>query len=68
VGLSERKAFLPRDLSGGRSSASPSRARSPAPTRLLADEPTANLDSQAGMQVLTLFRDLAKKETARSSS
>ena len=29
---------------------------------ILADEPTANLDSQVGTQVLDLFRDLAKRE------
>jgi putative ABC transport system ATP-binding protein len=29
---------------------------------VLADEPTANLDSQVGMQVLEMFRDLAKQE------
>ncbi|HVQ54969.1 MAG TPA: ABC transporter ATP-binding protein, partial [Thermoanaerobaculia bacterium] len=29
---------------------------------LLADEPTANLDSQIGGQVLEMFRALAKKE------
>ena len=29
---------------------------------ILADEPTANLDTAVGEQVLELFRDLAKKE------
>ncbi|KAA0256288.1 ABC transporter ATP-binding protein [Acidobacteria bacterium ACD] len=63
VGLSERKGFLPRDLSGGQKQrVAIARALAGAPPVLLADEPTANLDSQAGQQVLTLFRDLAKRE------
>jgi putative ABC transport system ATP-binding protein len=31
------------------------------PTVLLADEPTANLDTQVGTQVLDLFRELATR-------
>ncbi len=63
VGLFDRKSFLPRDLSGGQKQrVAIARALAGAPPLLLADEPTANLDSQAGRQVLELFRDLAKRE------
>ena len=63
VGLSDRKGFLSRDLSGGQKQrVAIARALAGAPPLLLADEPTANLDSQAGQQVLELFRDLAKRE------
>lgn len=63
VGLADRKTFLPRDLSGGQKQrVAIARALAGAPPLLLADEPTANLDSHAGRQVLELFRDLAKRE------
>ena len=63
VGLADRKTFLPRDLSGGQKQrVANARALAGAPPLLLADEPTANLDSHAGRQVLELFRDLAKRE------
>jgi len=63
VGLAERKSFLPRDLSGGQKQrVAIARALAGAPPLLLADEPTANLDSQVGQQVLEMFRDLARKE------
>ncbi len=63
VGLTERRDFLPRDLSGGQKQrvAIARALAGPAPV-LLADEPTANLDSQVGAQVLELFRRLAKDE------
>lgn len=63
VGLADRKGFLPRDLSGGQKQrVAIARALAGAPGLLLADEPTANLDSESGRQILDLFRDLAKKE------
>lgn len=63
VGLSDRLHFLPRDLSGGQKQrVAIARALAGGPPILLADEPTANLDSQVGTQILELFRDLAKRE------
>jgi putative ABC transport system ATP-binding protein len=63
VGLAERKRFLPRDLSGGQKQrVAIARALAGNAPILLADEPTANLDSTVGTQVLEMFRDLAKKE------
>ena len=63
VGLDERKKFLPRDLSGGQKQrVAIARALAGNAPILLADEPTANLDSIVGMQVLEMFRSLAKKE------
>ncbi|HXG59103.1 MAG TPA: ABC transporter ATP-binding protein [Thermoanaerobaculia bacterium] len=63
VGLSDRKSFLPRDLSGGQKQRiAIARALAGASPVILADEPTANLDSVSGAQILDMFRDLAKKE------
>jgi putative ABC transport system ATP-binding protein len=63
VGLADRRRFLPRDLSGGQKQrVAIARALAGAPPILLADEPTANLDSHIGTQILELFRDLAKRE------
>lgn len=63
VGLADRRAFLPRDLSGGQKQrVAVARALAGSPPILLADEPTANLDTTIGGQILELFRDLAKRE------
>ena len=64
VGLGDRLHFLPRDLSGGQKQrVAIARALAGSPAVLLADEPTATLDTVAGMQVLELFRELAKRES-----
>ena len=63
VGLDDRLRFLPRDLSGGQKQrVAIARAMAGQPRIVLADEPTANLDSEASGQVLELFRVLAKDE------
>lgn len=63
VGLGDRLRFLPRDLSGGQKQrVAIARALAGDPALVLADEPTANLDSQVGAQVLEMFRNLAKGE------
>jgi len=63
VGLAERAGFLPRDLSGGQKQrVAIARALAGSPPVLLADEPTANLDTAVGGQILDLFQQLAKSE------
>lgn len=63
VGLDDRRHFLPRDLSGGQKQrVAIARSLAGDPPILLADEPTANLDTVVGRQILELFHDLARRE------
>ncbi len=63
MGMGNRLHFMPRVLSGGeRQRVAIARAVANDPLLVLADEPTANLDSKHGHDVVVLLRDIAKKQ------
>lgn len=62
VNLADRADHLPKDLSGGQKQrVAIARALAGDPELIMADEPTASLDSQSGHAVVELLRTLAKE-------
>ena len=63
VGLSQRFDHLPQEMSGGEQQrVAIARAIAHRPRVLFADEPTAELDTNTGLQVVKIFKELCDRE------
>jgi putative ABC transport system ATP-binding protein len=63
VGLAEKARNLPGQLSGGqRQRVAIARALASSPRLVLADEPTANLDSHTGESIISLMREMQRRQ------
>lgn len=63
VGLGQRMHHMPQELSGGEQQrVAIARAIAHKPKIIFADEPTAELDTATGLQVMKIFKELISKE------